>query len=101
MANDTGFGKPRRPNKSKRTHVTTNGYTSATPREAAVIHIYRALNLKQKEIAEKTGISIGRVQTVLQQSADRVRDGEDPIDVYEDVMAPVNDPLEPSAGGDD
>jgi hypothetical protein len=78
---------------------------STDPATRAYIHVLRALGLQQREIGDRLNMSRKAVQNALSATAERVRDGEDPLDVYAEVLAPiltVGPPAEADAdaGGD-
>lgn len=61
------------------------------PQERAYIHVLRALGLSYDEIVDivdRHATSVGRP---LRETRERVRDGEDPVDVFDDVLAPLFD----------
>jgi len=65
------------------------------PATRAYIHILRGVGLPQQAIADAVGLEAKTaVQRTLRKSRDRIEDGEDPIDVWLDVVEPLyaNDP---------
>lgn len=92
------FRSPGQASRDDATVVTSKKGEPVTDRELALMHLYRALNLQQHEIAELLGRNQSAVANRLADAANRVRDGEDPVEVYEDIMAPLADPLKPSGG---
>jgi transcriptional regulator with XRE-family HTH domain len=69
------------------------------PHTRAYIHVLRALGLHQAEIGDRIGMSQNAVGNALSATAERVRDGEDPLDVYAEVLAPVLTVGPPAEGG--
>jgi len=53
-----------------------------TDEEKAIITMYRALNLNQREIMERTGRSQGAITDHLTTLESRVEDGEEPFEVF-------------------
>ena len=72
---------------------------STDPATRAYIHVLRALGLQQQEIGDRLDMSRKAVQRALSATAERVRNGEDPLDVYADVLAPVLTVDPPAEGG--
>jgi hypothetical protein len=76
------------------TRVQTQAGHSIDPPTRAYIHILRGLGLQHVTIASELDMSRSVVRDVLAQSVDRVDDGEDPVSVWVDIVAPLyeNDP---------
>jgi len=79
-----------------------NNESGTDPATRAYIHMLRGLGLQYSEIAAQTDID----QHIIKSEVHRTRqcvcdDGQDPVDVYADVLAPIH-LLEPhDSGGDE
>lgn len=69
-----------------------------TPPERAFVHIYRSLGLTNQQVAQQLDLAPETVGGVLQDTRERVEDGEDPMDVFADTVGYLLT-VEP-AGGD-
>lgn len=69
------------------------------PMTRGYIHVLAAVGLRQKSIAEAVDLSSETIDNHLTRTAERVREGEDPIEVFEGLIDPLFE-TEPPEGGD-
>lgn len=69
------------------TYVSENAaLKSVTPPERALIHVYRGVGMRHDDIATELDRSERTVQDVLATTRERVEDGDDPLEVYAEVV---------------
>jgi len=56
------------------------------PPERALIHVYTALGMSQRDVAAELDRDRRTVQGVLEATRERIEDGADPLEVYADVV---------------
>lgn len=84
------------PGEAGGTRETTDEETDTTdPATRAYIHILRGMGLSYDQIVDEIGLESERpIKRALYESRERVADGDDPIEVWVDVVTPLyaNDP---------